>query len=361
MISLAERLQRPHLQDLVPYASARRSMSGGSVWLNANESPFANDYGTGLASLNRYPAFQDQTLINRYADYAEVAAEQVLVSRGSDEAIDLLIRAFCEPARDAIVICTPTYGMYAISAVTHGAEVIDVPLTDTWQLDVKALEKAAERAKIMFLCNPSNPLGNTLNLDDIQTVLRNSPDTLVVVDEAYIEFSNQPSVTSWLADFPNLVVLRTLSKAFALASIRCGFALASHDIIKVLQKVIAPYPLPEPTARIAAQALTGEGRDQVARQVEQLLAERERMCAAINDATTNFSFVQQVYPSTTNFLLVRVNDAAQLVNACSVRGILIRNQSAQRGLREVVRISIGSVAENNALLDALQQFQEEHD
>jgi len=350
-MSLAEQLQRPHLKTLVPYASARRSMSGGSVWLNANESPYAYDYALDCSQLNRYPAFQSQTLNQAYADYAGVTADQVLSCRGSDEAIELLIKAFCEPKQDSVLICPPTYGMYAISAQTHGAAVTTVPLTSSYQLDLDGIKEGCADARLIFLCSPSNPVGNRLAQDDIEAVLNFATTSLVVVDEAYIEFCAEASVTDWLAKYPNLVVLRTLSKAFALAGARCGFALANQDVIAVLQKVLAPYPLPDLTVQIASQALSSEGIKRVQADVKRTIDQRQRIRAEL-DALP----MALVADSETNFLLYRVADAEPLMQAMQQDGILIRNQSAQLGLSNTIRISVGDERENTLVIDALKRF-----
>ena len=349
-MSIAEKLQRQHLAELVPYASARRSMSGGTVWLNANESPYSNEYAIDSSQLNRYPSFQSTALNHAYADYANVDTTGHELS-WLDEAIELLIRAFCEPATDRIVICL-TYGMYAISAQTHGAQVDQVPLrTDDWQLDLDNVIAAAGKAKLVFLCSPPNPLGNRLNADDIKAVLTACPDTLIVVDEAYIEFCPDSSVSSWLNDFANLVVLRTLSKAFALAGVRCGFALANTDIISVLKKVLAPYPLPDLTVQVATQALSSSGLERMRGQVQQLLEQRTRLTTALAELP-----LTPIANSDTNFLLYATEQADALIKQLSEQGILIRNQSAQRNLPNCVRISVGDTEQNDALITALQSF-----
>jgi len=355
-MSIVEQLQRQHLKQLTPYASARRSMSGGNIWLNANESPYSNSYTVDDSKLNRYPEFQSKPLNQAYAEYAGINASKVLSSRGSDEGIELLIRAFCEPAQDKVLICPPTYGMYAVSAKTFAVGVTEVPLLNSvevnnWQLDTESVIEAAAECKVIFLCSPSNPLGNALNTDDIEQVLQHSPRSIVVVDEAYIEFSSGDSVVSWLERYPNLVVLRTLSKAFALAGIRCGFLLANDDIIELLQKVLAPYPLPDPTVQIAVQALQTSSLERLQQQVATLLAERDRVQTALEQ--TPLTLVSE---SDTNFLLYQCEDAAGLVKSLTDNDLLIRNQSAQRGLENVVRITIGSAAENDELIQQLKDY-----
>ena len=360
--SFISQLQRAHLADITPYQSARRSMSGGSVWLNANEAPQTpafpqqNDW-------NRYPSFQSNALNQAYADYAGVALEQVLSCRGSDEAIELLIRSFCEPREDAVMITTPTYGMYAISAATHGADVVDCPLQKaddgSLQLDVEAMvarvrDTRQTRVKLIFVCSPSNPLGNEVDAARIEQLLEAvGQDALVVLDQAYIEFvateSSQRRIAEWLARYPQLVVLRTLSKAFGLAALRCGFALAQPELIEILRKVIAPYPLPEPTISGATQALTEPAIAEMQAQLAQTLKQRERLLADL----PNRSWAKAIWPSVTNFVLVNVPDAAALVTHCQQAGVLIRNQSSQRGLGQCIRISIGNAAEMDRLLEVL--------
>lgn len=360
-MSIAEQLQRQHLAALTPYASARRSMSGDGIWLNANEAPFTPSNGVDGEALNRYPSFQSDALNGAYANYAGVKLEQVLSCRGSDEAIDLLIRSFCEPGSDSIMITTPTYGMYAISAQTHGARVIDVPLQAAndggLQLNTAAMLDAVRNdensVKLVFICNPSNPLGNQVNRDDLAAFIDAvGSRALVVVDEAYIEFvdnSSAATVASWLEKYPQLVVLRTLSKAFGMAAIRCGFALANSDIIDVLRKVIAPYPMPQPCLQAAARAVDTAGIKSMHTLVSDTKMLRDQFVAWVKTK----AWALKVWPSTTNFVLISVSDAAQLVSDCAAKGVLIRNQSAQRGLNNTVRVSIGSATEMQKLMEVL--------
>ncbi|MDX1705153.1 histidinol-phosphate transaminase [Pseudidiomarina sp.] len=358
-MSIAERLQRQHLRNLTPYASARRSMSGGAVWLNANEAPLTPSLPADATQANRYPAFQSSALNQVYARYAGVNEAQLLSCRGSDEAIDLLIRTFCEPGQDQIMICPPTYGMYAISAQTHGAGVTEVPLVargDDMQLDLPAIYQRLDGVKLIFVCSPSNPLGNELATDDLRELLEQVGErALVVVDEAYIEFAaagvsgklNQ--LSDWLNEYPQLVILRTLSKAFGLAAIRCGFALAGNDIIQCLRKVIAPYPLPQSTLDYATRALQPQGIAAMHAMLASVSDQRQRLLNAL----ASRQWVKRIWPSTTNFVLLTVTDASALVATCADHGVLIRNQSQQLGLDNSVRISIGSREEIDQLLEAL--------
>jgi len=362
---LLRSLLRPHLQGMTPYMSARRSMSGGSIWLNANESPYTSDYAICTDNLNRYPNFQSSSVNNAYANYAGVNSNQVMSHRGSDEGIDLLIRAFCEPGNDSVLICPPTYGMYTISAQLNNTATLAVPLvqqSNGWQLDLDSIRTALageNSVKVIFLCNPSNPLGNLLSPDDIDAVLELAEGkAIVVVDEAYIEYAevNKASNTavtsvSKINTYPHLVVLRTLSKAFGLAGIRVGFTLANEHIIQALVPVLAPYPLPDISIQISEQALGLMGLTNMRQNVIEAVAEREQLSSTL----AQFSWVQQVYPSTTNFILLQVENANAVMSYCQQAGILLR-QLDQVNLEQCIRISIGSPAENQQLIDMLRNF-----
>ncbi|MCC5855446.1 MAG: histidinol-phosphate transaminase [Idiomarina sp.] len=361
-MNIAKQLLRPHLRDMTPYASARRSMSGGKIWLNANESPYSAEYQVITEHLNRYPNFQSEPLNRAYADYAGVPITSVMSHRGSDESIELLIRAFCEPGRDAILICPPTYGMYSISATLNNNATIRVPLlrsdkpADDWQLDLNGIRAALDDVKVVFLCNPSNPLGNQLRADDIRAVLEMTRErAIVVVDEAYIEYAQTESATRFMADYPHLVVTRTLSKAFGLAGIRVGFTLAHPDVVQALVPVLAPYPLPDVSIQIATQALSLDSRIQVNQNVIEAIGERERLVEFL--ATQRW--VTRLYPSATNFILCEVRSATTVMQHCQDAGILLRNQSSQLGLEECVRITVGSPAENDELIRVLTLLEEQ--
>ncbi len=355
-------LARDCVKAIVPYASARSSMSGGAVWLNANENALAPEYQLS-GSYNRYPECQPPALIAAYAAYAGVDRSQLLVSRGADEGIELLIRSFCEPktaglsetenySGDSILICPPTYGMYAISAESNQVSRTIVPLLSDFTLDLPAMFETPT-PKLVFICSPNNPTGDLIPRQQILQVLDFYRDkALVVVDEAYIEFAPQASVLNLLSDYPNLVVLRTLSKAFALAGLRCGFTLAAPQIINALKKMIAPYPLAAPVAEIATQALSAEGQ---ARMQQSVLVINQLRDDFIAYAKTQ-SAVQQVYASNANYVLLQVADAADCVAKIAAQGILIRNQSSQIGLSQVVRVSIGNPAEMAQVTAAFSQY-----
>ncbi|MDX1676282.1 histidinol-phosphate transaminase [Arsukibacterium sp.] len=343
-------MARQIVKELVPYASARSSMSGGAVWLNANENALAPAYQLN-GTFNRYPSCQPKAVIDAYAAYAGVAPGQVLVSRGADEGIELLIRSFCEPKTDSITICPPTYGMYAISAESNQIAVNRILLLNTEQLDLDGI--FATEPKLIFICSPNNPTGDLIPRQQIIAVLEHFKDkALVVVDEAYIEFAPEASVVPLLCHYPHLVVLRTLSKAFGLAGLRCGFTLAAPDIINALKKMIAPYPIAEPVAQIAAQALSASG----IAQMQQSVASINQLRNDFITAAAQWPGVQKIWPSNANYVLLQVTDAANCVAALIQDDILIRNQSSQQGLSEVVRVSVGSPAEMQRLITTMQQY-----
>ena len=329
-----EKLARKQVQALTPYLSARRIGGSGDVWLNANESPFDNEYNVNFTRLNRYSECQPPELINAYAAYAKVTPEQVLTSRGADEGIELLIRAFCEPNEDAILYCPPTYGMYSISAETIGVETKTIPLTSEWQLDLPSIERNLDNVKLVFVCSPNNPTGNVINRKDILSLLEMTKDrAIVVMDEAYIDFCMEVSTVDLLATYPNLAILRTLSKAFALAGLRCGFTLANKELIGVLSKVIAPYPVPVPVSDIATQALSEAGLARMKYQTLDLSANRAYLHAGLmvlNGVT--------VYEGWGNYLLVKFPDGDVVFKAAWDHGIVLRNSP----IKDCVRISIGN-------------------
>ena len=347
-------LARKNVRELTPYQSARRLGGNGSVWLNANEYPVAPEFTFNEKNLNRYPECQPVNVINRYAAYAGVNPNQVLVSRGADEAIELLIRAFCEPSKDAVLYCPPTYGMYSVSAETFGIEQRVVPTLADWSPDVKAIASKLDNVKLIYICSPNNPTGNIVNPSLIRDVLELAKGkAIVAVDEAYIEFCPQASIVSWLEDYPNLVILRTLSKAFALAGLRCGFTLANPPVIELLLKVIAPYPLSTPVADIAAQALTEVGIDVMKNRV----AEISRNRTVLSKALKKLPNVEQVYNSETNYILVKFTDANQVFRTLWEQGIILRDQQRQYGLNSCLRISIGTTEECDSVINAIKNIQ----
>jgi len=345
-----EELARANVRALTPYQSARRLGGNGDVWLNANEFPTAVPFGLTQQTLNRYPECQPKAVIENYAAYAGVKPEQVLVSRGADEGIELLIRAFCEPGQDAVLYCPPTYGMYTVSAETFGVELRTVPVCDDWQLDLQSIADNLDGVKVVFVCSPNNPTGQLINPQDIRTLLEMTRGkALVVADEAYIEFCPQATLAGWLTEYPHLVVLRTLSKAFALAGLRCGFTLANKEVVDLLMKVIAPYPLSTPVADIAAQALSPQGITAMRERVAQILDEREFLVSQLR----NIACVEQVFDSETNYILARFTASSAVFKSLWDQGIILRDQNKQPTLSGCLRITVGTREESQRVIDAL--------
>ncbi|MBS0852656.1 histidinol-phosphate transaminase [Leclercia pneumoniae] len=345
-----EELARDNVRALTPYQSARRLGGSGDVWLNANEFPTPVEYPLTQQTLNRYPECQPKAVIENYAAYAGVKPEQVLVSRGADEGIELLIRAFCEPGKDAVLYCPPTYGMYSVSAETFNVELRKVAARDDWQLDLQAIADNLDGVKVVFVCSPNNPTGQLINPQDIRTLLEMTRGkALVVADEAYIEFCPQATLAGWLDEYPHLVILRTLSKAFALAGLRCGFTLANKPVIDLLMKVIAPYPLSTPVADIAAQALAPQGINAMRDRVAQILAERQYLVNALK----SIPCVEQVFDSETNYILVRFTASSSVFKSLWDQGIILRDQNKQPSLSGCLRITIGTRKESQRVIDAL--------
>ncbi|WP_039030237.1 histidinol-phosphate transaminase [Leclercia adecarboxylata] len=345
-----EELARENVRALTPYQSARRLGGNGDVWLNANEFPTPVAFELTQQTLNRYPECQPKAVIENYAAYAGVQPEQVLVSRGADEGIELLIRAFCEPGQDAVLYCPPTYGMYTVSAETFNVELRKVPSLENWQLDLQGIADNLDGVKVVFVCSPNNPTGQLIHPQDIRALLEMTRGkALVVADEAYIEFCPQATLAGWLAEYPHLVILRTLSKAFALAGLRCGFTLANKEVIDLLMKVIAPYPLSTPVADIAAQALAPAGITAMRARVAQIVAEREYLVSALK----NIACVEQVFESETNYILARFTASSAVFKSLWDQGIILRDQNKQPSLSGCLRISVGTREESQRVIDAL--------
>lgn len=348
-------LARAEVRALRPYSSARMEASGGRVFLNANESPWPPPGDAG-DTLHRYPDPQPAALLAALAALYGVAPEQVLVGRGSDEAIDLLVRAFCRPGVDAVAICPPTFGMYAVAAGIQGARLIEVALTAQCGLDADALlARVDATTRLVFLCSPNNPTGGLTPLAQIERVARALDGrALVVVDEAYIEFADAPSAASLLTRYPNLAVLRTLSKAHALAGARIGTLLAAPEVVGLLRRIMPPYPVPTPCAQAALRALAPAAQAETARRVALLRAERERLAAAL----PRLPGVCAVLPSAANFLCVRFADAARVYAAALAAGVVLRDVGRYPGLANCLRLSIGSADENEAVLAVLRSSAE---
>jgi len=342
-------LARPEVRDLKPYEAAIQVE--GTIRLNANEAPWSGS-DAFRRPLNRYPEIRPAGLRETLAARFGCPPSKLLVTRGSSEAIDLLIRVFCRTGIDSIAVTSPSFSMYAHYARIQGAELISVAgdPEDNFTPDPDALLAACtDNTRLVFLCSPNNPTGGVAPRSVIEQLLRARADrSVVVVDEAYIEFSNERSTADLLDDYPNLVVLRTLSKALGFAGARCGAVLGPEGVIDILSAVQAPYALSTPVVECVEDALSGEGLDKAARRVAEIVAERDRLAAEL----ATLRIVTKVWPSSANFLLVRVREADTVMVATRKAGILLRYFGGE--LSGCVRISIGSPAENRALLDALR-------
>jgi histidinol-phosphate aminotransferase len=338
-------LVRPDILNLVPYSSARSLTTRGAVFLDANENPWGD--------FNRYPEPQPQLLRAALAGLYNVSLEEVFLGRGADEAIDTLVRTFCEAGRDKILLCPPTYGMYEVAARTQGAGVTAIPTRaeNGFKIDPEAvLAETSPQVKLVFLCSPNNPTGNLIEESVLEKITQGLEGrAVVIVDEAYLEFSGQPSFSRKLAQFSNLVVLRTLSKAWGLAGVRCGVALAHPALIQVMQKVRAPYPLSTPATEVVLLTVSANRKFEVERRTAKIVEAREKLALALQ----RFAFIEKVFPSQANYLLIKVQSASAVIEICRSRGIIIRDRSRDEGLKDCVRITIGSEEENALLLETL--------
>ena len=353
-------LARPDIVALRPYSSARSEAPADGVLLNANESPRAllDWAGDGVGSLNRYPDPQPAKLVNALAALHGVDAERVLVTRGSDEGIDLLTRVFCRAGEDRVLECPPCFGMYRVAAAIQGAAVVGVPRDRErdWAPDIDALVTALETnapPKLVFLTSPNNPTGNLLPRADLERVLQAARGrALVVLAEAYIEFCPDAGALDLQDGAPHLVILRTLSKAWASAGLRCGVVLADPRIIGLLKRVIAPYPLAAPVVSLALATLSPEAQAAQKALVNDVLRQKERLLELLEHA----SAVRRVWPGAANFVLAEVDDAPALVRHCRKRGVLVRAFSDPL-LDGCVRITVGNAQELDALAAALDTLE----
>lgn len=341
-------LIRENIKKLVPYSSARDEFTGEArIFLDANE----NSLGSPTTRwYNRYPDPLQQKVKQKLSEVKGVPSENIFLGNGSDECIDIVIRAFCEPATDNIIICPPTYGMYEVSANINNVAIKKVPLTPAFQLDLPAIEEAIDdNTKAIFLCSPNNPTGNSLSREDIEVILNNYSG-IVVIDEAYINFSRFRSFTQELQDYPNLVILQTLSKAWGLAALRVGIAFASEAIVGVMNKIKPPYNINQASQDLTLQALEEVG--QVNDMIREIVAQRQVLAEGLQ----KLSFVQKIYPSDANFLLVQVTEAKKIYEYLLDNGIVVRDRSNVILCLGCLRITVGTSIENENLLQVLQQF-----
>ena len=335
-------LIRKNIKAMKPYSSARdefKDLKADMVFLDANENPFET-------TLNRYPDPQQTALKELISKQKELPINQVLLGNGSDEVLDLIVRAFCEPNQDSILTLPPTYGMYGVLAQLNSIENIEVPLSKDFNIDIdQVLKQVKPSTKLLFICSPNNPSGNIMDVNAVTRLLK-AFDGLVVIDEAYIDFTTIESWMQHLNTFPNLIVTQTLSKAYGLAGIRLGTCYASKEIIAVLNKIKPPYNINSLTQQAAIEALQN---NEVSDQVSSILREREKLANAL----ASCFFVKKIYPSDANFILIKVDDANKRYDELLRHGIVIRNRTTQLGCENCLRISLGTPAENKQLLTLL--------
>lgn len=346
------KLARPDILTLQPYVHA--------VWnpayerMHANENPWRATGDDSATGLNRYPESPATALHERLAELYGVHVDQVLAGRGSDEGIDLLIRSFCRAGMDNVIICPPTFGFYKVAAKVQGAEVIEVPLIRSNQgfaLDVDAILKAVtSNTRLIFLCSPGNPTGQALDEAAMLKIANALNErALVIVDEAYIEFTNRQSLTTQLKQYPNLVILRTMSKAYALAGVRCGTVIAHEDIISLLARVIPPYAVPTSTIETVLAVTARENRKQIQERVTTLIKERDALSIKLGQLPT----IKHAYPSDANFMLVECVDAEKVFTAAKSVGLIVRDQRTQPQCAHCLRITVGTPEQNQRLLAGL--------
>ncbi|MGC5052388.1 histidinol-phosphate transaminase [Micromonospora sp. DT48] len=348
-------LVRPEIYAMRPYSSARvEADQAVRIHLDANENPYPPyPGGSEQEGLNRYPEPQPPSLLRRFSEIYGLPVEQLFLSRGADEAIDLLVRAFCAAGRDAILITPPTFVMYETAAHIQGASVRQVPLlAGSYQLDTDAMLAACDAdpgIKIVFVCSPNNP---TANLMEHASVLRLAERlrgrAMVVVDELYLDYSGRPSLAGAIAEQPNLVVVRSLSKEYSLAGERCGITLAHPEVVGVLRRIMPPYPLTVTAIRAIGAAISPDGIAYGRRNIDRIVAERDR----VREALAQLPTIVEVLPSDANFLLVRTEDPRRLCAALAAQGIRLRDRSGV--IDGAVRLSIGTPEENDELLRALK-------
>ncbi len=342
------KLIRPNILRLTPYSSARDEYSGeAKVFLDANE----NSLGSPLLKwYNRYPDPHQRAIKEKLSSIKGIGSEHIFLGNGSDECIDLLFRSFCEPGKDNVIICPPTYGMYEVSANINDVTIKKAPLLEDFQLDLVHIENLVDaHTKIIWICSPNNPTGNSINRVDIETVLNNFQG-LVVIDEAYINFAQQQSFIQELADYPNLVVMQTFSKAWGLAGLRLGMSFASLSIIEVLNKVKPPYNINQATQELVLQALEEVG------QVNDMIKLLVDMRNALAEVFLSMPTVERVFPSDANFLLVRIKNAREIYEFLLTRGIVLRDRSNVKLCEDCLRITVGTEKENTILVDAMQDW-----
>lgn len=338
-------LLRENIRKVIPYASARDEFSGSAhIFLDANENSLGSPI---IPAFNRYPDPHQLKIKEQLVRIKGLPTQNIFLGNGSDECIDLLYRAFCNPGKDNVIIHPPTYGMYEVSAHIHDVEVRRAPLTRDFELDLAAIEERVdENTKMIWICSPNNPTGNAFHIADIEMILNNF-DGLVVIDEAYINFSRKKSFIPALTEYPNLVILQTLSKAWGLAGLRLGMAFAGDIIIEVLNRIKPPYNISQATQDLVSKALEQSSR------VNEMIREIVNLRNELAEKLSRLSSVINVYPSEANFLLVRIKNARLMYESLLKEGIVVRDRSSASGCLDCLRITIGTKEQNNKLLEML--------
>lgn len=341
-------LVRPNIRNLKPYSSARGEFAGAAeIFLDANENSFGSP--ALKQNFNRYPDPLQTEIKKEISAWFDLSPAEIFVGNGSDEAIDLLLRAFCRPGKDEIIVTPPTYGMYQVSANINDVLVEKVLLSNDFKLDAdKVLERVSPRTKLVFLCSPNNPTGNSLERKTVLKIAENFAGILII-DEAYVDFSSQKSFVSEIKNRPNLVVLQTFSKAWGMAGLRVGLALANAEIIRYLNKIKPPYNISQIAQETLLKAL--KNREAVKTTIAGIIIEREDLAKSLAD----LPLVQQVYPSDANFLLVKMNDANAIYRRLVEQGIVVRNRSNVELCENCLRITVGTANENQSLISCLRQ------
>lgn len=352
-------LIRADLRTFKPYQSARSDIhyDPNKIWLNANELPWnVIDNITLGESLNRYPEQQPQQLIQRLSEHYQINKQNILLSRGSDEAIDLLMRLFCLPGQDSIIVCPPTFGMYAIYAKLQGIDVKVAPLIKEggFQLNLESVAKQWDvSVKLIFICSPNNPTGNQIDIKEILSLCETySGKSIIVVDEAYIEFAQEQSLVETINRYDNLVLLRTLSKAYGLAGARCGITLASKGIIQYLSRLLPPYPLASPTIAVVKEVFKNENLAKIANYIHCIKQQRAQLYLVLQQ----MNITKQVWPSEANFILVEFTDLVKVMAQCRGQGVILREFSGNPSLKNCARITVGTPQENERLIQILTRI-----
>lgn len=339
-------LLRENIKRMMPYSSARdefKNETSDMIFIDANENPFNN-------GLNRYPDPQQNEVKSELSKIKNISSSNILLGNGSDEVLDLIFRAFCEPKKDQVIILPPTYGMYQVLANTNDVELVKIPLVKDFQPDAtNIIKQQNSNSKILFLCSPNNPTGNSFESVNVEYLIKNFKG-LVVIDEAYIDFSTQKSWINRLNEFPNLIVTQTMSKAYGLAGIRLGICYASKEIISVLNKIKSPYNVNQLTQEIALKRL--QNQKEVNQEIKEIIQERNQLISKLEE----IKVVEKVYHSDANFLLVKVDKANLRYDQLIKRGIVVRNRSNQPLCEGCLRFTIGTKAENNQLIDTLKSL-----